>query len=221
VVRSCVSFSGQKPDTCFRSPRTIGRGIFDPHGQSACFVQIDAGQPPALRFSPAGLTVRFVSPVQEVFARLAFRAEVVMTAFNGATPVGSAKASGTSPAVLQLAAASITHVAFHSKDESPLLVEICVVKQLGQFCVYRGEFSLAPDEEIGMWSTYLFAQTRNDVALGTDPLIAATTIGGLPVTNNFTDGGGSDNITYGHSCLVDIVPNGQFQVVAPPVGTIG
>ena len=66
-----------------------------------------------------------------------------------------------------------------------------------------------------MWSTYLFAQTRNDVPSGTDPLIAATTIGGLPVTSNFIDAGGSDDITYGHSCLVDIVPNGQFEVALP------
>jgi hypothetical protein len=93
--------------------------------------------------------------------------------------------------------------------------------QLRHFCVYRGELSLAADEEIGWWSTYLFAQTRNDVALGADPLSAARTIGGLLVTNNFADGGAIDNITYGHSCLVDIIPNGKFEVIAPPVGTIG
>jgi hypothetical protein len=221
AVRRCVSFADQKPGDCFRQPRTIGGMLFDPQGHTACFVQPDPTQPPGLRFPPAGLTVRFPSPVQEVFGRVVFRGPVTMTAFRGATAVGSATTSGTSPAVLHVAAAGITHVVFHSRDELPVLVEICVVTQLGHYCVYRGELPLAPDEELGVWSTYLFAQTRNDVPSGTDPLIAATTIGGLPVTNNFTDGGGSDNITYGHSCLVDIVPNGQFEVVAPPPSTIG
>jgi hypothetical protein len=221
AVRRCVSFADQKPGDCFRAPRTIGGMGFEPQRRTACFVQLGPNEPPALRFPSAGLTVRFPSPVREVFGRVVFLRSVTMTAFSGTTAVGSATTSGTSPQVLHVAAAGITHVVFHSKDEAPVLVEVCVVTQLRHFCVYRGELPLAPDEEIGMWSTYLFAQTRNDVPLGTDPLLAATTIGGLPVTNNFTDGGGSDNITYGHSCLVDLVPNGQFEVVAPSPGTIG
>jgi len=90
-------------------------------------------------------------------------------------------------------------------------------RQGGQ-CIYWGTLQLAPDEELGNWSTYLFAQTRNNVALGTDPLVAAQTIGGLTATNNYTNAGEIYNITYGHSCLIDIVPNGNFEVVVeePP-----
>jgi hypothetical protein len=218
AVRRCISFNDQKPGDCFRHPRSISGIIFDPEDHTACFVQPDATEPPALVFPPAGLTIRFSTPVQEVFGRVVFHASVTATAFNGASEVGTATTSGaSSPANLHLTAPGITHVVFHSNDESPELLEICTVKHLRKYCAYRGEFTLLPDEEIGMWSTYLFAQTRNDVPLGADPLIAATTIGGLPVTSNFVDAGGSDNITYGHSCLVDIVPNGQFEVTPPVV----
>ena len=219
AVRRCISFNDQKPGDCFRHPRSISGIIFDPKDHTACFVQRGAAEPPALVFPPAGLTIRFSTPVQEVFGRVVFNASVTMTAFNGVSEVGTETTSGTSPANLHLTAPGITHVVFHGNDESPELLEICTVKHLRKYCAYRGEFTLLPDEEIGMWSTYLFAQTRNDVPLGADPLIAATTIGGLPVTSNFVDAGGSDNITYGHSCLVDIVPNGQFEVT--PAVVIG
>jgi hypothetical protein len=217
AVRRCISFNDQKSGDCFRHPRSINGIIFDPEDHTACFVQRGATEPPALVFPPAGLTIRFSTPIQEVFGRVVFRAPVTVTAFNGASELGTAMTSGTSPANLHLTAPGITHVVFHGNDESPELLEICTVKHLRKYCAYRGEFTLLPDEEIGMWSTYLFAQTRNDVPLGADPLIAATTIGGLPVTSNFVDAGGSDNITYGHSCLVDIVPNGQFEVTPPVV----
>ncbi len=219
AVRRCISFNDQKSGDCFRHPRSISGIIFDPEDHTACFVQRGATEPPALVFPPAGLTIRFSTPVQEVFGHVVFRTPVTVTAFNGASEVGTATTSGTSPANLHLTAPGITHVVFHGNDESPELLEICTVKHLRKYCAYRGEFTLLPDEEIGMWSTYLFAQTRNDVPLGADPLIAATTIGGLPVTSNFVDAGGSDNITYGHSCLVDIVPNGQFEVT--PAVVIG
>ncbi|SDA20947.1 hypothetical protein SAMN05216315_11519 [Nitrosospira sp. Nsp18] len=219
AVRRCISFNDQKSGDCFRHPRSISGIIFDPEDHTACFVQRGATEPPALVFPHAGLTIRFSTPVQEVLGRVVFNASVTMTAFNGASEVGTATTSGASPTNLHLTAPGITHVAFHGNDESPELLEICTVKHLRKYCAYRGEFTLLPDEEIGMWSTYLFAQTRNDVPLGADPLIAATTIGGLPVTSNFVDAGGSDNITYGHSCLVDIVPNGQFEVT--PAVVIG
>jgi hypothetical protein len=85
-------------------------------------------------------------------------------------------------------------------------------RQKGQ-CVYWGVLQLATDEELGLWTTYLFAQTRNNIARGTDPLIAAQTIGGLTATNNYADAGSVYNITYGHACLIDIVPNGAFEVI--------
>jgi hypothetical protein len=84
-------------------------------------------------------------------------------------------------------------------------------------CLYSGQLVLAPDEELGRWSTYLFAQTRNDVALGTGPDAAARTIGGLPVTHNFVDGGATDSFIYGHHCNIDLVQDGSFEVIPAPV----
>jgi hypothetical protein len=86
-------------------------------------------------------------------------------------------------------------------------------------CLYRGQLLLAPNEELGRWSTYLFAQTRNDVPLGTEPTAAARTIGGLPVTSNFVDGGSTDSFIYGHRCNIDLVQDGSFEVVSGPVLT--
>jgi hypothetical protein len=85
-------------------------------------------------------------------------------------------------------------------------------------CVYRGVLELAHDEELGEWTTYCFAQTRNDAPLGIEPTVAAQTIGGLPVTNNYVDGGETDNFIYGHRCNVDLRPDGQFEVIAPDSG---
>src|SRR5206468_3247741 len=98
-------------------PRIIGGMTFDPQRHTACFVALGPNDPPGLRFPPSGLTMRFRSPVQEVFARVQFRSAVTMTAFNGAVSVGTATTSGPSPAVLHLAAAGITHVVLRSKDE--------------------------------------------------------------------------------------------------------
>jgi hypothetical protein len=86
-------------------------------------------------------------------------------------------------------------------------------------CLYRGQLVLAPNEELGRWGTYLFAQTRNDVPLGTPATTAARTIGGLPVTHNFVDGGPTDSIIYGHRCNIDLVQDGSFEVVAAPILT--
>ena len=224
VVRHCVSFTHQKPNTSFKQPRIIEGMTFDPEGFSAVFVPAVAPQPPKLRFPDHGLTVRFQGAVQEVRVRVELHAgkAVKLTAFNGSAEVSADSTTGASPAVLSVAAGRITHVVLSGGSNEAQLVEICIGRKLGRFCVYRGEMPLAPDEELGIWTTYLFAQTRNDVPVGTDPLVAATIIGGLPVTNNYADGGESDNITYGHSCLVDIVPNGQFEVVMPkPDNEIG
>ncbi len=81
--------------------------------------------------------------------------------------------------------------------------------------MYSGKLVLAPDEELGDWSTFLFAQTLNDVPFGGDPLVAARSIEDLPVTDNFVDLGESYNIAFGDSCDVGLAPDGSFGVVAP------
>ena len=82
-------------------------------------------------------------------------------------------------------------------------------------CFYWGSITLSPVEETGLWSTYLFVQTLNDVLPGTEPTVAARTIGGLLASNNFAASGRVSNIAYGDMCPIDAVANGDFEVVIP------
>lgn len=54
------------------------------------------------------------------------------------------------------------------------------------FCLYYGEFSAA-NVPLGSWRHWMHVQTVNTVPPGTDPLIAAKTIGGLPVSNHYKE----------------------------------
>jgi hypothetical protein len=95
----------------------------------------------------------------------------------------------------------------------PLALRAATSEASVEGCLYSGRLVLAPDEELGRWSTYLFAQTRNDVAVGVAPEVAARTIGGLPVTHNFTDGGETESFIYGHRCNIDLAQDGTFEVI--------
>lgn len=58
-----------------------------------------------------------------------------------------------------------------------------IKKHRKQMCIYYGEIP-ARDLPTGPWGKWMFVQTVNDVKPGTDPLKAAQTIGGLPVSKN-------------------------------------
>jgi len=215
TVQRCYGFSGQKPSDQFQKQRTIDGITYDPRGHTAAFVEATPGGPVALRFPDRGLVVRFHLPVQRVIARVIVntKEQVTITAYSGTAMVGSAATTVHGPAALDISAASIDYVVFRGGMNETLLLGICTEVSLGYFCLYMGKLQLAPDEESGQWKTFLFAQTRNDVALGAEPAVAAQTIGGWPVTNNFVSTGGSDSLAYGHQCNVDIVPNGDFEVL--------
>jgi len=219
--RRCFSFVHQRRGDKFNTPRVIDGVTYDPGGSTAVFLPVPGSGSIALRFPDRGLTVRFPSPVQGVFARvLVFGGQVKMTAWSGATDVGSAVITALKPDV-SIVASNITHVTFVGGSNEAFLVEICVQTAEGPFCVYRGQLQLAPNEQIGPWKTYLFAQTRNDVAVDADPLVAAQTIGGLPVTHNFIYTGGSEHIVYGHRCNIEQVPDGDFDVSSAIFPVIG
>lgn len=223
TVRRCIRFANEKPQSSFSTPRGIEGELFDPLGHTALFVRPAAGGPPALRFPDRGLRIRFHHTVQAVGARIERHSSaiVTLTAFSGSTQVAVASTSAGAADTLAVAGDEITHVVLAGGSSEALLRELCMTLRSEHFCVYRGELPLAPDEELGTWSTYLFAQTRNDVSLGTEPTLAAQTIGGLPVTDNFVDAGSIDHITYGRACLVDLRPNGSFDVVARDSQQIG
>ena len=211
----CFSFANQKTGDSFTTPRIIDGVTYDPKGATADF---RSGR---LHFPDNGLTIIFPQPVQEVSARvITYGGDVAMKAWNGSTESGSAIITRAKPDV-SITSAAITHVTLAGGNNEASLEEICVRTGTGRFCLYRGQLQLAPNEQLGKWKTYLFAQTRNDVASGEDPLVAARTIGGLPVTHNFIFAGGSEHIVYGHRCNVEQVPDGDFVVATgggPEIG---
>ena len=214
----CFDYAHQKAGDIFRAPRVIDSLTYDPDHFTAGFVAGPGGAV-VLRFADHGLAVSFPAPVQEVSADVLVRGgEVRLAAYSGTTEVTAATAGpadGTQ--TLPVSAAIIDRVVISGGASEALLLRLCLTRRLGAMCLYRGQLVLAPDEELGLWSTYLFAQTLNDVPLGQDPLTAARTIGGLPVTNNFTDLGQTYNITYGTTCNIGPVPFGNFRVIAPSI----
>jgi hypothetical protein len=55
-----------------------------------------------------------------------------------------------------------------------------------RLCIYYGEF-FAANMPLGSWRHWMHVQTVNTVPPGTDPLVAAKTIGGLPVSNHYKE----------------------------------
>lgn len=212
TVRRCYGFSSQKPHQ-FHKAVTIDGVTYDPRDDTAAFVKRGDGM--AIRLPDRGLVVRFHLPVQRVLAQVVANSEdhVTMTAYAGTSAVGSATTTGRGQSALDISAPSIEYVVFRGGRNEALLLGVCTELNLGHFCLYMGQVTLAPDEELGPWKTFLFAQTRNDVLSGTDPAVAAQTIGGWPVTDNFVSTRASESLAYGHQCNIEIVPNGDFAVV--------
>jgi hypothetical protein len=220
VVQRCFNYDKKQGGEVFTKPLNLEGMTYDPQGRRATFISFNA--PPlhiGLRFPDQGIMVKFRYPVQRVSVELMVEGrDVEVKAFSNTAVVGHATASrGGAPVRVDLAATSIDHLFISGGSNESFLLEICIAMKLSHFCLYMGKLQLAPHEELGQWKTYLFAQTRNNVPLGTKPTEAAKTIGGLPVTNNFTDAGESDNITYGHVCNIELVPDGNFEVVSGSV----
>jgi hypothetical protein len=139
---------------------------------------------------------------------------VTVRSFDGTAQADSVTLSslrGTQD--VSLTADRIDRIVIQGGEDEAILVGLCLEDKTDRACYYSGKLLLDPNEELADWSTSLLAQTLNAVPIGEDPLVAATTIGGLPVTNNWVDAGETYNITYG-SCNVQLASNGEFRVVA-------
>jgi len=209
TVRACIPFFREAPGE-FTETKYVSGFTIKPRGRAAF---VPAGDALALVIPASGVAVEFFQPGVAVEATVfGGGAPVTMIARDGAKEVGRAETQRDTD-VLRLEAGRITSVEFTGGNKDAHVTLICVEQKVPRSCLYVGALRLSDDEEVGVWLTYVFAQTCNDVALGTAPTQAARTIGGLPLTNNFQGVGESYNITYGHSCLIDIVPNGAFRVV--------
>jgi hypothetical protein len=223
TVRRCFHYRRQKGS--FRTPRVIEGLRYDPRKSTVRFVA-DAHGRIAMRLPQRPLVITLPRAYERITLRIERHssAPVRVRAYSGQQKVDEASSDASqSPAeaTITVEADAIDRLVVDGGAGEALLLELCVETLAGSACLYRGVLDLASDEELGVWSTYLFAQTSNTVALGTDPVVAAQTIGSLPVTHNFVSEGESDNITYGHTCNIGIVPDGSFEVVAPADEQIG
>lgn len=172
-------------------------------------------------FPDAGVEITLPGVSEEVAADVATLADkpVVLRAFDGPTEVG-VETSGTQQGVsyhLRISARQITHIVIEGGGGEGILLKLCATRSFkDHVCYYWGSITLSPMEEIGLWSTYLFVQTVNNVGLGTPPIVAAKTIGGLITSRNFIAADPVTNIAYGDLCPLDAVANGDFEVAAPP-----
>lgn len=80
---------------------------------------------------------------------------------------------------------SSVHYGHSSLNDQLSDEEMELVKKYRDYlCIYYGEIP-ANDLPLGPWKKWMYVQTVNDVSPGTDPLKAAKTIGGLPVSQNY------------------------------------
>jgi hypothetical protein len=215
AIQRCITYAQQKPGDKFTSVRVIDAFTYDPSGYTCQFTATGPGSTVGLRFPDHGVSIGLPQAATSVTVSvLVFGGPMKLTAYFGTQLVGSATADHAStPQQLQVTGASIDRIVLSGGSSEAILLELCLKQMAGEGCAYFGEIQLDANEELGVWKTYLMAQTLNDVSVGTDPVAAAPTIGAIPVTRNFVDAGGSDNITYGHSCNVDQASDGDFEVV--------
>jgi len=216
TVRRCFGFANYPVGKSFVGPTLIDSLVYDPAGFTCSLLGPTATLPAALRFPSHGVAIRLPRPAHRVSATVVVRGgDVKLSGYRGTRSVGSAVAVAgrRTPQTVTISAASIDSVVLTGGSSESLLLEVCTEGKVRAACVYAGSVQLAADEELGPWKTFVFAQTVNDTARGLDPVVAAQTIGGLPATTNLVDVGGSDNITYGHSCNVELAPDGDFVVV--------
>jgi hypothetical protein len=147
---------------------------------------------------------------------------VVMRAFDGDVEVGSdTLASEQGPGLLQVDADRITRVVISGGQNEALLTALGSARRLEidneqrSLCVYWGDCPLPLDAELGLWSTYLWIQTVNDVPPGTRAEQAAQTIGGLLRSVNLVSAGRRRELGDVEFCAIDAVADNTFRVVGP------
>jgi len=219
-LRHCYGYDHFKIGEELSGPRLIDGITYDPGHSIARFVAASGGGI-ALLIPRHGLTITLPRASARVTLSVELNASepISAVAYAGDERVDEARSVAESVPTsvdLALAGEGIDRIVLKGAGEASLR-SVCAEADVARACFYRGRMTLAPDAELGLWSTYVFAQTTNDVRLGTDPLVAATTIGGLPITSNFADGGESDHILYGQACNVDLVPDGSFEVITEPI----
>jgi hypothetical protein len=171
-----------------------------------------------LMMNQEGIEVDLPFPSDWVKARVAqfTSSPMILTAFDNQGRVVSSM-TGPSEAevehLLEAQGQGITKVIIKGGGGEGLLLELCFGRiVMGDYCLFYGKTRLDNLDPYGIWNTFLFVQTINDVYTGTKPEEAAKTIGGLPLTRNFVYAGEGIIPTYGSGCIFRPDPDGDFEL---------
>ncbi len=171
-----------------------------------------------IAFDPSGIAIDLDQSTDCVSARVALGTgdPIIMQAFDDqGNLIGQDIASAEGIQELVIKGENIRRVTLIGGGNEAVLLELCACedKELST-CYYYGRLVLDHNAPLGPWRTYLFAQTVNDVAEGVAPTVAAQTIGGMPVTNNFELIGEGNIPPYGEGCIFRPSEDGDFTVVS-------
>jgi hypothetical protein len=221
----CDDFADVQPGTTLPpvySHRRLTYENLDPARGMRTVDQMPSGAPNGiseLSFGPRGIRILLPFPANFVTAAVAqfTRKPVELRAYDSSgTLIGSATApniQGTEH-LLEVRGSGIVNVTVSEGGGEGLLMRLCYGRELvEERCYYYGKVALEALDPLGPWRTHLFAQTINDVPIGTDPESAASTIGGMPVTRNFEYMGEGSVPPYGAGCIFRPSVDGDFEVV--------
>jgi hypothetical protein len=107
----------------------------------------------------------------------------------------------------------IDRIEVHGDPAAALMLKLCYSRgasHVNKSSFYRGSFTLDPRAALGCDKAYLYVQTVNDVAPGTNAL-AAQTIGGLAAGQNLTTQPSASG-----GCAFCMVLDYTFHVIVPP-----
>jgi hypothetical protein len=142
---------------------------------------------------------------------------ITVRALSGGTEVSRQTTTGaplTSTSVtLSTTSGLIDRLEFHGTAAAGLLLKLCYFKPISRIVkssYYQGSFTLDARAPLGCYKCYLYVQTVNNVPPGTDPALAAQTIGGLPASQNLTS-----QPTAGGGCAFCMVLDYSFHVIQP------
>lgn len=108
----------------------------------------------------------------------------------------------------------IDRLEIHGDPAAALMLRLCYLRgasRVTKSSFYSGKFTLSPNAMLGCYKAYLYVQTVNNVAPGTDPAVAAQTIGGLAAAQNLTTQPGTSG-----GCALCLVLDHCFHVIVPP-----
>jgi hypothetical protein len=108
----------------------------------------------------------------------------------------------------------IDRLEVHGDPAAALMLRLCYSRgpsRVNKSSFYSGRFTLDPNAMLGCYKAYLYVQTVNNVPPGTDPALAAQTIGGLAAGQNLTT-----QPSPSGGCAFCMVVDHTFHVIVPP-----